>query len=124
MPPLKLPKPPTQSTLRSYGLDESEWRDICRRQGWRCPVCGELLGARPLAIDHEHVAGFRAHKTRRRKGKKWKVRAMHPSDRRRHVRGVLHSFCNRFVRAWLTLERAKLILDYLTEHERRRYECS
>ena len=45
---------------------------------------------------------------------------MPQSERAAHVRGVLHSFCNRFVRRWLTLERAASILKYLQDHERRR----
>ncbi len=46
------------------------------------------------------------------------ARNREPEDRRKHVRGVLHSHCNRYVRAWLTLERARAILTYLEAHER------
>ena len=118
-------KPPSQGTLRKYGLTEAEWRAMCRRQEWRCPVCGEPFGERPLAIDHEHVAGWKARK--RRKGKRRvdgkridvRVRVMTPEERKRYVRGVLHSWCNRFVRSWLTLARAESILRYLEAHEAR-----
>lgn len=117
---------PSLATLRKYGLDEPAWREICERQGWRCPICSEPFGDRLLAIDHEHVAGFKARK--RRKGKKRgedgkrievRVRVMPPEERSRHVRGVLHSFCNRFVRRWLTIDRAQRILQYLEAHRER-----
>lgn len=110
------PRPPTRDTLRRYGLTEQDWSAICDRQQCLCPVCSEPFGDRPLAIDHEHVRGFKARKTR--KGQR--VRVMPQSERAAHVRGVLHSFCNRFVRRWLTLERAASILKYLQDHERRR----
>lgn len=114
-------KPPTSSTLQSYGLTVSDWWEIVRRQNGKCPVCGEALGDRMLAVDHEHVRGFKARKLRRGKnGKKIKVRVMPPEQRRSHVRGVLHSFCNRYVRGWLTLKRAVAIVAYLKEHEERR----
>ena len=109
-------KPPTRSTLRSYGLTAEAWMAICRRQGWRCPVCSEPLGARKLAVDHEHVKGFKAHKKRRGR----RVRSMSQEERVGHVRGVLHAYCNRFVRSWLTIARAERILRYLEGHERRR----
>lgn len=111
--------PPSRATLRKYGLSEAEWRDICRRQGGCCPICGGTLVGRPLAVDHAHVAGFRAHKVRRGR----RVRAMPPADRKRHVRGVLHSYCNRLVRKWLTRELAAAVLRYLEEHERRAAKC-
>ncbi len=44
---------------------------------------------------------------------------MAPADRRKHVRGVIHNYCNRFVRSWLTLPRARAIVAYLEAHERR-----
>lgn len=111
---------PTAGTLAKYGLTADDWLALCQRQGNCCPVCGEEFGDRPLAIDHEHVRGFKARKVRSRKGRRFKVRVMAPAERRRHVRGVLHSYCNRFVRRWLTLPRAVAIVAYLQEHERRR----
>lgn len=122
--PLRI-KPPTQSTLRRYGLTAANWLAICKRQRFTCPVCNELFGDRKLVIDHEHVAGFRAHK--KRKGKKKvdgkridvRFRVITPEERSRHVRGILHSYCNRFVRKWLTLDRARRIVAYLEEHAQR-----
>lgn len=125
MPPLRpkvaLPKPPTLGTLRSYGLDESDWVRLCRACGCVCVVCGKEFGDRPLAIDHEHVKGFRARKNKRaKKGHMIKVRVMPPEDRRKYVRGVIHNFCNRFIRKWLTVERGRAIVAYLEAFERTR----
>lgn len=108
-------KPPSKGTLASYGLTEESWRAICERQGWQCPVCREPFGDRKLAIDHAHVAGFKARKVRRGR----KVRVMPQEERVKHVRGILHSWCNRFVRRWMTLERSANILEYLKAHEER-----
>ena len=99
---------------------------MCERQDYICPICQKPFEDRPLVVDHEHVKGFRARK--RRKGKKKvggkrvdvRVRVMTPEQRLPHVRGILHSYCNRFVRSWLTLPRAKSIVSYLEAHERRR----
>ena len=92
---------PTKATLRKYGMNLDHWLELAIAQGFTCPVCGQPFGERKLAIDHAHVKGFRK---------------MAPSGRRLHVRGVLHSFCNRYVRGWLTLARAKSIVDYLEAH--------
>lgn len=124
MPPLKReleqPPAPTVSTLRKYGLTAQQWLAMCAAQNHRCPVCGEPFGNRKLAIDHEHAAGFKARKKRSRNGKLFRVRVMPPAERRRFVRGILHAWCNRFVRKWLTLERARRIVAYLEHFERRR----
>ncbi len=99
---------------------------MCVRQGWCCPVCTQPFGDRKLAIDHEHVKGWRARK--RRKGTKRvggkrvevRVRVMTPAERKPHVRGVLHMYCNGLIRSWLTLARTKTILAYLEAHESRK----
>lgn len=100
-PAVPLPHP---STLKKYGLSVSDWAAILLRQGWTCPVCGEPLLGRKLVIDHAHVRRFKR---------------MKAADKRRHVRGVLHSFCNRYVRGWLTRQRAAAILAYLDAHHNR-----
>lgn len=121
-----LVRPPSTKTLRSYGLDEEQWRALCVRQQWICPVCQKPFGDRKLVIDHEHVRGFKARKRRKSKkkikGQKIDVvlRVMSPKERSRHVRGVLHSYCNRFVRHWLTLDRARSIVSYLEDFEARK----
>lgn len=118
-------KVPTEGTLRKYGLTKADWLKMAKNQRYTCPICEQPFGDRALAVDHEHVAGWRARK--RRKGKKVKdgkrinvrVRVMTPEQRRPYVRGILHSWCNRFVRSWLTLSRARSIVSYLESHELR-----
>lgn len=119
------PPPPTLGTLRRYGLTPADWTEMCRRQDNMCPVCNKPFGDRKLVVDHAHVAGFKA--TKKRKGKKKRngervvvrVRVMEPEERRRHVRGVLHAWCNGYVRAWLTLDRAESLVTYLRAHAAR-----
>ena len=108
MPKIKwhlVPQPPTKGTLRKYGMTAADWLRIAQRQYYICPVCREPFGVRKLVIDHAHAHGFRK---------------MKPIDKQRHVRGILHSFCNRYVRGWLTLKRATAIVDYLQAHEARK----
>lgn len=125
-PAVRLPSPPSSKTLAAYGLTADEWLTICRRQRCVCPVCLKPFGDRMLVTDHEHVAGFKARKRRkakgskRGKGKEVRVRVMTPEERKRHVRGVLHAWCNGLVRQWLTLERAESICAYLRAHAARR----
>lgn len=116
-PPYRLP---SEGTLRSYGITTAECLVICKRQKFHCPVCQRPFADRQLVVDHEHVRGFRARKTKRKDGKVWKVRVMTPAERKVHVRGILHSRCNTYVRAWLTLERAESILNYLRDHAARK----
>ena len=123
MPPIKpkLPRPPSLGTLREYGLWEEDWVRLCRACECVCVVCGQPFGDRPLVIDHEHVKGFRARKNKRAKnGKLIKVRVMPQDERRKYVRGVIHNYCNRFIRRWLTLPRAEAIVSYLRAFERTR----
>lgn len=118
--------PPTLPTLRRYGLTPADWDAMVRRQRGVCPVCRQPFGDRRLVVDHEHVAGFKARRRRKarrvRNGERAtvRVRVMPQDERRRHVRGILHAWCNGYVRAWLTLDRAESILEYLRAHEARR----
>lgn len=113
-----IPSPPRLATLRKYGLNESDWVRFCQSCNCVCVICGKPFGNRPLAVDHEHVRGFKARKKKKAKnGKTIKVRVMPPEERKKHVRGVIHNFCNRFVRRWLTLERAESIVKYLRAFE-------
>lgn len=114
--PVRLPKPPSTGTLRTYGLTTIEWLDMARRQNCICPVCQQPFGDRKLVIDHEHVRGWKARKGKLKSGKRRATkdqRVMTPEQRRPYVRGILHAWCNGYVRAWLTLTRAKSIVAYL-----------
>lgn len=113
--------PPRLSTLRKYGLTEADWLKLCEDCNYTCVVCGKPFEDRPLVVDHEHVKGFKAHKKKKgKKGQTMSVRVMGPDVRRQYVRGVIHHYCNRFVRSWLTLPRAQAIVAYLEAFERTR----
>jgi hypothetical protein len=124
--PVALPSPPSAATLRGYGLTSADWYAMCRRQGCVCPVCRQPFGDRKLVVDHEHVKGWKKRKPKKMAGGKVRAksdptsRVMTPAERRPHVRGVLHAWCNGLVRVWLTLERAESIRDYLEAHRARR----
>lgn len=113
-------KTPRPATLKKYGLTEVDWLALCAACGHTCVVCGQPFGDRPLVVDHEHVKGFKARKNKKAKkgGHVIKVRVMSPARRRAFVRGVIHNYCNRFVRSWLTLPRARAIVAYLEAYER------
>lgn len=113
---------PTKATLAKYGLAQEDWDRLCKSCNYTCVICGKPFEDRPLVVDHEHVKGFKARKKIKSKDRKKtiKVRVMPPEERKKYVRGVIHNFCNRFVRRWLTLERAEAIVKYLREFERNR----
>ncbi len=119
-----MPKIPRLATLRKYGLTKEDWFDLCDACACTCVVCGKPFEDRPVVIDHEHVKGFKARKKRKKNGRTVKVRVMGPAERRKYVRGVIHSFCNRYVRSWLTLSRAKAIVAYLEAFERSRVKSA
>ena len=116
---VSVPTPPSLGTLRSYGLTADEWLEMARRQDYACPVCQKPFGDRKLVVDHEHVAGWRARKGKLKSGKRRAAkdqRVMTPDQRKVYVRGLLHAWCNGYVRAWLTLERAESIVAYLKRY--------
>lgn len=124
--PVPVVKTPRPATLTKYGLVEADWHRLCAACNYTCVVCGKPFEDRPLVIDHEHVKGFKARKKRKAKqgGHTIKVRVMTPAERRKYVRGVIHNYCNRFVRSWLTLPRARAIVAYLEEYERTRADSA
>lgn len=116
------PKPPSAKTLASYGLTADEWLALCAACNYTCVVCNQPFGTRPLAIDHEHVKGWRARKPKLKSGRRrpdQEVRVMSPAERKKYVRGILHSFCNRYIRRWMTRERIDRIKAYLDDYHQR-----
>lgn len=98
--------PPAPATLRRYGLTADEWLGLLKAQGWRCPICRKAARLVKLNTDHAHVPA-------------WKTRP--PAERKRHVRGVLCSYCNhRRVNSCMGAEEARRIADYMAAHEERR----
>lgn len=120
MKPLLTCLPPSAATLRNYGLTEADWWAMVWRQNGICPVCLQPFGERKLVVDHEHARGWRARKSKLKTGRRANkdVRVMTPDQRRPYVRGVLHAWCNGYVRQWLTLPRARAIVTYLETYER------
>lgn len=99
-------RPPTPATLARYGLAEAEWLTILAGQGGVCAICRRVPRTGRFVIDHEHVPG-------------WKE--MSPYLRRRHVRGLLCSFCNSHcVGRFMTLPKAGEVLKYLTAYHGRK----
>lgn len=97
---------PTQATLDKYGLSRVEVKSILESQGNKCPVCKNTPSSGIWHIDHVHAKG-------------WKK--MPPEKRKMFVRGLLCQFCNRFYLAKrMTVEKAKNIITYLEEFERRK----
>ncbi len=94
---------PSSATLKKYGLELNDWKEIIRLQGYLCPIC-----LRPLikpCVDHFHVRAWRK---------------MKPEIRKRYVRGLTCVYCNRRLLAkGITLQRARNIVTYLERFEKR-----
>lgn len=99
-------RPPSVATLRKYGLTAEVWYTFLDLQDGKCPVCGEeFTPERRPVIDHEHVRGYRK---------------MSAENRARHVRGLLHNWCNhRLLAKGMNIERAYNIYTYLSDYEMR-----
>jgi hypothetical protein len=50
--------PPSEKTLKKYGLSAGEWLDILELQGGVCAVCKKVPNGR-FCIDHDHVRGWK-----------------------------------------------------------------
>jgi hypothetical protein len=97
---------PSKATLKKYGLSEQDWTDILRSQGNVCAVCHKEPSTGRFVTDHYHVRGFKK---------------MIPEEKRKYVRGILCTHCNRFYLAkGITIEKAKNIVKYLELHESRK----
>ena len=99
-------RPPSQTTLKKYGLTIESWCAMGDMQDWKCPVCGEeFTQERRPVIDHEHVRNFKN---------------MTPENKVKYIRGLLHNFCNRrLVAKGMTVERAYGIYLYLSDYQMR-----
>ena len=98
---------PRDRHLRTkYGITEEEYNDWLARQSGLCAICGNPPKTRSLAVDHEHVKGYKA---------------LPPAEKKRYVRGITCFTCN-----WIMLSRgvnlakAKGLVRYLEAYEQRR----
>jgi hypothetical protein len=97
-------KEPTPATLKKFGITLNEWKEIVSSQGYRCPICTNVLEKR-TNIDHFHVR----HWTK-----------MKSENRKLYIRGVVDWFCNRYYlgRA-INIKRARNMVTYLESFEKR-----
>lgn len=74
-------RPPSNGTLRKYGLTIEMWYAILDSQGGKCPICTRKFTEelRPV-IDHFHVRNFKK---------------MKPEQKRKYIRGCPCNYCNR-----------------------------
>ena len=42
--------------FKKYGISGDEYREIIKKQGERCPICGNSI-LKNLSVDHDHVTG-------------------------------------------------------------------
>lgn len=75
-------KVPSAATKTKYGLRDIDWLALAANQKYVCAVCKKLPPSGRLCIDHEHVKGYRK---------------MPAAEKRKYVRGLLCSYCNRFL---------------------------
>jgi hypothetical protein len=102
---MKLPSP---VTLKKYGLSEEDYIDLYNKHDGCCHVClvKPKNSTRALAIEHEHVPGFKK---------------MPPEEKKKYVRGIACFICNyRLLTRGVTLERLRNAVRYLEEYEKRR----
>lgn len=94
---------PLPATLKRYGLTEVDYIKLYKSQYGQCALCKNTN--RKLVVDHRHVQGYKF---------------MAPEKKRRYIRGLLCSFCNRRIATKLhTLERTKTLSEYLQAFEER-----
>lgn len=98
--------PPTAKTLNRYGLRQSDWLRILKRQGWACAIC-RVGGDALYNIDHEHYPGWSK---------------MLYAERSKFVRGILCFRCNKYNAPSrnFTTEMAANLAKYIRNYERRR----
>jgi hypothetical protein len=99
---MALPRPPLTATLRRYGLSLDAWRTLLEAQGGVCAICQKAPKTGRFNIDHFHAP-------------RWK--RLPPAERRKHVRGLLCWFCNRYYAGRsITVEKSKSVTAYLERH--------
>src|SRR4030067_3589897 len=75
---------PSKATLDKYGLDEQQWLQILKDQGWVCPIClkrpnpNKKTGKVRFVTDPYHAKGFKK---------------MSAEQKAANVRGITDWFC-------------------------------
>ena len=103
---------PLPKTLEKYGLTEKDFLAILDSQGNVCPICGRVPnpskrdGKIRFVIDHYHAKRYAK---------------LPPKKRQAYVRGLVCWYDNRyFLSKGITAEKARNIITYLEEFERRK----
>lgn len=95
---------PRPATLKKYGLSLNEWKNILAEQGYRCPICLNVL-CKTTNIDHFHQ-------------KQWSK--LPPEKRKLYIRGVTCWYCNKnMLPKGITTLKVRRTLHYLEEFEKR-----
>ena len=98
-------KEPRPATLKKYGLSLNEWKNILAEQGYRCPICMNVL-SNATNIDHFHAKGWAKMSDERSK---------------QYIRGITCWFDNKnMLPKGITIEKARRTLNYLEQFESRR----
>ena len=99
-------KEPRPATLKKYGLELDDWKELLAQQGYRCPICKHIPSTGRFVVDHFHAQGYKK---------------MSPEKKRKYIRGILCSYCNHWhVAKGITIERAENVVTYLKNYEARR----
>ena len=97
---------PAAATFKRYGITEGQWLGMLAEQGGVCPICQRVPPSGKMAVDHQHVRG-------------WK--RMTPGDRAKYVRGIVCVWCNRWMLHYsMTPAKAERVAAYLNAYEQRR----
>ncbi len=87
---------------RTYGITEREYNKLLKLQRGVCAICGGKAKTRKLAVDHEHVKGYKK---------------MPPTEKRKYVRGIVCFPCNWIMLSrGVTLDKAKGLVGYLERY--------
>ncbi len=96
---------PKQITLDKYGMTLQDYERRKKKQKKLCPVCEKIPKDERFRIDHDHVSGWAK---------------LPPEERKKHVRGLLCFYCNRYYLAGkMTIRKAENVVKYLRNHEAR-----
>lgn len=88
---------------RTYGITERDYNRHLRNQRGSCAICGGKAKTRKLAVDHEHVKGYKK---------------MSSADKRKYWRGIVCFPCNWIMLSrGVTLEKARGLVKYLEAYE-------
>lgn len=97
---------PTQQTLKKYGLQLNDWKELLTCQGYRCAICKRIPTSGIYRIDHFHAQNFKK---------------MSAEKKKLYIRGILCFHCNRYiVPRGMTAEKAQSAADYLSKFEKRK----